>query len=545
MPDPMRRVLPAALPAILVALVTLVPNLDRAFTIDDTFFLSGAVHAVEDPLHPSAYEIVWQDAPERVGATGGFLMAWLLVPAVTSARPEVVAHLLELALFILAIICTVSFAMRLGATTLESVAAGFLLASTPTAVAMAGTAMADVPAMALGILGLERLMSWRTEGRWHQAVVASMALALAPMARPQSLLLLAVGFLLMVPDPIRPRTWIEIGRRGWAPLLGALGILATVLFVTWDRRAGAPGLHRVLHRLSETSFVGPNAVAFLVHWALAFPLAVPWLLLRGGAVGHRAWLVVPGALGSYAILALVGKASLLGALAAGLGLTALVDILYDAWSRKDGTQIVLGLWLLVPLVALPYSHLPAKLGLVAGPAVAVLVARQFGRTVGWRSGLVLAGSSVAGLALGLAILSADGAFAGLGRRAVVELVEPHMRAGGRVWFTPHWGFQWYAQRAGAVPATVTPPYPAPGDLIVNSRNTAKGQLVSRMIVEGYNLSLLARIEDSRPGGRVMTEGAGFFSNTYGVLPWTWGEHPVDSYTLWRVNSYRGTGGKAP
>src|SRR5512139_407658 len=91
-PSPALR---AAAPAILIAAIVLAPFLGKAFTIDDTFFLHGALQAAADFLHPTAFDIVWGDAPERAGPSFGPLMSWLLVPAVQSERPELVAHLVE------------------------------------------------------------------------------------------------------------------------------------------------------------------------------------------------------------------------------------------------------------------------------------------------------------------------------------------------------------------------------------------------------------------------------------------------------------------
>ena len=318
--------------------------------------------------------------------------------------------------------------------------------------------------------------------------------------------------------------------------------LGAIVALTWDKQPGAPGLFKVANRLSAASAVGPNALAFSTHWMLAFPLGIPWLLLRAGPIARRWWLIVAGTVGAYVFSVLSGRASVPMAIVGALGFGVLWDILADAWSRKDGTQLILGIWLLIPLVALPYAQLPAKLNLAAAPAAVILVARQMSTATRWRARFVFGLTCGLGLALGVAILEADGAFAALGRRAVAEFIEPNTRAGANVWFTPHWGFQWYAERAGARPMTITAPYPKPGDLIVNSRNTAKGPLVGKMIVERFNLTLVARIEESAPGGRIMTEGAGFFGNTFGLLPWTWGKEPLDSITLWRVESYKGARG---
>jgi hypothetical protein len=535
-----RVALRAALPAFVVVVAVLAPFHDRAFTIDDTFFLRGALHAATDPLHPSAYDIVWQDAPERVAPTGGLLQAWLLVPAVVSPSPESVAHLTELGFLCLAVLATVGLALRLGLATRWATVAGLLLATTPTALAMAGTAMADVPAMGLGAVGVERLVAWRQERKLHQAILAALALALAPLARPHSILFLGVGALFLLDDLFAPATWLRSGIARWLPLPAAVLLTAAILAVTWDTAPGAPGLFAVTSRLSSHSWMANNAVAFPTHWVLVFPLAVPWLALRPGSILRRWWLLLGAVVALFALQMRSGGASLFISVAAGLGVAVLWDIVADGLARRDATQLVLGLWLLLPLAALPYSHFPAKFNLAAAPAAAILVARLLATVRLRRAGVVLGLTASLGIALGIAILRADSAFGELGRRAVAELIRPHVEAGRRVWFVGHWGFQWYAERAGARPVTVTPPFPEPGDLIAISRNSNKGLVVSKMILDGYVLSPVARLEDSTPGGRVMTEGAGFYSNRTGSLPWIWGREPIDAISVWHVVALKPT-----
>jgi hypothetical protein len=106
-----------------------------------------------------------------------------------------------------------------------------------------------------------------------------------------------------------------------------------------------------------------------------------------------------------------------------------------------------------------------------------------------------------------------------------------------VWFAGHWGFQWYAERAGGRPVALTPPHPVAGDLLVVSRNSEPGGNVLAMLARRYpRRTHLARVEDRAPGGRVMSKGtgAGFFSQGWGYLPWAWGDDVLDEFDLWRI-----------
>src|SRR5205814_1613108 len=113
-----------------------------------------------------------------------------------------VAHQVQLAAFAFAIAATVALALRLGLSQARATVAGLLLAATPAALAMAGTAMPDVPAMGLGALAMERLIAWRDERRAHQALAASIVFALATLARPHLLTLAGPAALVLLGDKV-------------------------------------------------------------------------------------------------------------------------------------------------------------------------------------------------------------------------------------------------------------------------------------------------------------------------------------------------------
>jgi hypothetical protein len=207
-------------------------------------------------------------------------------------------------------------------------------------------------------------------------------------------------------------------------------------------------------------------------------------------------------------------------------------VLWNGWRRRDATQLALGAWLLVPLAAAPYVHLPSKYLLAAAPAAALLVACEASRRSATAARALVAVTAAAGVALGVAILRADAALAGLGRRAAEEWIAPRVAARHVVWFAGHWGFQWYAERAGARPLTTTPPFPRRGDFVVSSAR-AWGQAIE-LVPGRRQLDLL---QDAGPGGRIMSVrlGAGFYSNYFGLLPWAWGDEPSDRLELWSID----------
>jgi 4-amino-4-deoxy-L-arabinose transferase-like glycosyltransferase len=534
-----RTALRNAVPALALAAAVLVPFLGKAFTIDDTVFLREAQHALSDPLHPTAFEMVWGDVPDRVAPTSGPLMAWLLMPSMLVGGSETVAHLTQLAFLALAVLATVALGLRTGLDHFSAMTAGLLLAATPAALAMTGTAMADVPAMALGVAGLERLVAWKQDRRLHQALVAALLLALAPLARSHLVLLLGVGAILLLPAGLNVS--MLRAERGvlWAPLVLAPAVIALVLAVTLDRAAQGADIVTTTNRVSSLDRVAPNLIAYGVHWTLAVPLALPWIALRPSAMLRRLWVFLVAAATAVYFLSLSTPHVFVVAAAAGLGVAVLWDVFAEGWKHRDAVQVALSAWLLVALVAAPYAHLPSKYLLASAPAVALLVAREMAVRRRMVARIVLGATVTLGVMLGIGILRADAAFAGLGRRAAVELIAPNVASGHRVWFAGHWGFQWYAENAGGRILTLTPPYPVAGDLIVTSRNSEPGFAILQMLAERYpTVSHLTRIEDREAGGRIMNArlGAGFFSNGWGYLPWAWGDDPLDTFDLWQIHS---------
>jgi hypothetical protein len=549
-PAPLRL----ASPALLLCALAL-PFLGKAFTIDDVTFLLQARHVLSDPLHPTAFTLVFHGDPLRLSSAlvSGPGMAYLLVPAVLSGHAEVVAHLLQLALLAAGAVATASLGLRLGLDGPGARMAALLLCACPTVLGMAGTAMPDVPAMSLGALGLDRLCAFGDRLRdgapraaaLRAGLAAALLLALAALFRTHLLLLLPIGWALLhrdTPAPALRHTW---PRTLW-PLALSLLLLACVNVITRDPAQGHDLARTTLGRMALPN-LPRNAGSLAAHWVLHLPLGLLWLALRRRRLlqgrGHRI------ALGLGALLALGLKQDpwvLCLALApvTALGTLVLWDIVSLGWERAarsaravppgDRVPLILGLWLLIPLPTVWYEHLPPKYLLAAAPAMALLLALHLREArARWAGPAAIA----CGAALGVLILKADGMQAEIGRmggQIAAEEVAAQVKVGGggQVWLDGAWGFQWYAMEAGARPMTKGPPYPAPGDVVVQGPEGGRVVACRRIPTR--------RLIRKEGGGRVIGHGAGFFSNGHGVLPWSFapsrsGEAPeLGRIEVWSV-----------
>ena len=526
-----------ALPALFVSILVVLPFINTAFTIDDVTFLLQARQALVDPLHPTAFEMVADG--ERIWladqlATGP-VMAYLLVPAILSVSPEIVAHATQIVFASLATIATASLALQLGLDRRAAAACALLVATAPPVLVMMATAMPDIPAMALGVAGIDRFVAYARHRRLGTGILAAVLLTAAGLSRPHAMLLIPLATLfLLSPDLSRKPEKVS----GWIgslfPLLLAAVVTLIVIAVTKDPGSGTSVAGATLRRSSAVNILS-NLPDFPVHWVLAFPLAFLWPVVRGraflrprrtAAAALLAFALGPGS--GYFTLNVVWAVLLMIVLVHGIDV--LLDIGLDAWRRGDRTQFALFVWMLIPAATATYVQLPSKLLILSAPAAALLVVRRYttgSQNAGKEKVFVL--MVACSIVLGIMLLRANYSLGEIGRDGG-KVVRLHTSSGNRIWADGAWGFQWYAMEAGAIPLAASPPYPTAGDLVVTG-------IQSRVLaMTDVDRTLLSQKVYDRPGGRVHGDMAGFFTNHAGPLPWAWGTGEYARIEVWRLGS---------
>jgi len=452
-------------------------------------------------------------------------MSYYLVPALALGGQEWLVHTVQLLTLWLGIVATVSLALRFGMSTFGACAAGLILAATPPVIAMTSTAMPDVLAMSLGAIGIERLWAWKQEHRFIQGIFAALALGLAPFTRMHLFLLWPIAALLLRDNTriLDVRSWWATKNRYW-PIIAAVAVWIAALALTGDRRSsGGLGFASWLF----PQFMYRNFRSYLIEWVAAMPLGLTWLVFRNRRI-NRWFLIAAGAIMLWKMWsdAWPGVWKPLFAL---VGALVLTDILVWSVASRELRRIALALWLLIPLSALPYLHLPVKYLVPCAPAMALLIADIL-QPMRWRTA-ALGGIAAAGVVWASMVLHADAKFAEMGRVAAARLIVPQVAAGHRVWFASQWGFYWYALKAGAKPLW-TNQVPAPGDYLARGEMEGYPQTLKRLppavLVETYTVA--------GPGGRTMSwkDHAGLYSNYYSSdLMWAWGTGEWNHYELWR------------
>jgi hypothetical protein len=548
----LRRALIAATPATLLAVAVCLFFANKAYTIDDATFLLAAEHMLVDPLHPFAFDLVFNGIPTRASTNvTGPVMPTLLIPAILAGGSEWVAHGVMLLLFVVGLVSSAALSLRLGTSAEAAAWVSVLVATSAAVLVMATTSMPDVPAMTFGALGAERLLAFRSDRRVLTGIVAAVALALAVLSRTHLILLFVpLTVLLLAPWPatLSAARVVLLSRPFWVnvlPLVSAVVLVWAVTVLTRDPQTGMNFVSSIRHNL-QWPLLRINVSQVPAQWVLAFPLGVAWSGLCGRhMLGSRScWL---GAVIGVALAILVPTANgqwqrtWWQAPTTALGMAVLVDIAVDAWRRRDAVQLALWAWLLIAWPAAVYYQLPPKYLVPSAPAMALIVVRQAEhrvRPIVARCVLVV--SAILSLALGVAIAHADAALSDVGRIGG-RLAADYVKRGERTWYDGGWSFSWYARRAGARPMSTAPPFPASGDVVIAG-------LLSHLVTERCpSKELLQERVFDRPGGRIQDGAAGFYTNTlgYGPLPWIWRRDRAllssaigSRITVWRIGECR-------
>jgi len=318
----------------------------------------------------------------------------------------------------------------------------------------------------------------------------------------------------------------------WSPI--AIGGLIAMLKAFLSQE-GALGLAPPKLFMSIYS-VPRNLTAYLVYLVFPVPFAIPWILRNW----QRAVLLLVVAPSSVFVVSLLRylrnytdplNASELLHFMAPFAASAIAHMLWKAWKERSPRRFFLAAWLLIPMACVVYTHLPVKYLLPVMPAVVLLLAeesRQLRRHIVIAGGTTLA---VVGFAYSAAILRADNRFAAIGRRAVIELVTPHIAAGERVWIGSQWGSYWYGQRVGAIAVGSNNQQPRKGELLLVGIAAGGDKILKRF----PNRTLVGSVSESCACGRTVGAGGGLYSNTLSYTLWSWGSGEVDRFELWRLN----------
>jgi len=470
------------LAAALVAACLLLPFINKPFHIDDTVFLRVAQRILEYPLAPYEFSYSWNATHQSIWKQSLHppLHSYLLaIVGMTTGFGEIPVHLWGLCFAFGAVFLMYRLAARfcqfpMTATLASLAAPAFLVSAT--------TAMADVPMFFFWLLAVYVTVHAGDEARPTRLWVAGLAASAAVMTKYFGIALVP---LLVVYWKVSHRR-ARFNRSGrfnlhamalWLPVvtLSLWGVYSFVQFGEFhplaaaDMAATYKSPLMILGNLwSPVPYLG--AAILWPCWLLVKTGSLPRLwraLLANTAVaaGLLYWISFSSNAGP---LIRMVESSLYAAMAA-TGVLVLVLCIESCSGRRDADTLLLGLWTFGTLFFAAFVNwtFNARVILPLIFPATLLIVRWIEvqpESQSWAkwSRLAVAPTAVVALLVG----AADYQYASAMKEFVDARVQGHIDAGRNVYFTGHWGFQWYLEEAGAVALDARRAPAAEGDILV-------------------------------------------------------------------------------
>ena len=515
------------------ALATAV-NVGKAVHVDDAAHLAIAEHILADPLHPMRGMVFWGTHPEPIHALNQpHLFFYVLAGALAiSGGSIVVAHLALAATVLPGMIAFHATAQHLlrsqtearVATALVFLGPGFLPGQ---------NLMCDAPLVSLICVALWALITAEGERARSRLIIAGVALGLACLVKYTAIALLPL-FLI---DARRDRS------RAF-PIAIALAFLgAYAAFNLYDyggvhvleRHPGGVGDFGVLERVGVT--FARAALFVLTLGAIAF---APWIvaLSRRERIALASSFVVlviatriVAAIGPMEMrdepwaVTLLRTAFFLSGVLAIVRLSRSVDLADRIDVLLASAVVLVSVFVVVlsPFVAVRHA-------LLVLPPLTLLVLRH--AAISETRAISVA---IVAAILGLTVATADRVQAGVYREAGQRYRE-RSATSGHGWFVGHWGWQWYASRAGLDAYDPGVSVLRPGDVVIRPAWVDAQPFDSR-----DEACLVVDEETEVPAGataiaRTITSRSGYYAVWQG-LPYGPSDEPLARFTTYRVTCF--------
>ncbi len=449
----------------LAAVLTLL-NAIKPAVVDDTAYLFFARHLAQHPAEPYGFTLFWNTAPQPAMEIlmPPVLPYWLAVGIALFGEH---LFLLKLWLFPFAWLLCRATAWLVARFASGQKVIGLVVIVLSPAVSVLFNFMLDVPALALGTASLATLI-WGCEHRRLWPIVGAGFLAGLAMQTKYSLLILPPVLI-----------WYAILHRRWFEAFLAVAV-ASAVFWGWEwwlmQKYGQS--HFLFHVKGSSGESGRVSDAMNMRVSLVQPLLGQF---GGLMVGVSLW-VAAGTRFKLAIVTAIVCASFLA---------PILLLPHGQWPSAAFTFQLFGLFILVNysdaiwrlcrtagfrdtafLVGWVLLEVVGALGLSPFPAARRMLGVCFAMSLLGARAVSVNGRSPRFAAIG-PVLFALGFFAVdcwdarpekvLAERAA-EIARP--TPGGTVWFSGHWGFQYYCDRTGMKPVLPGQSTLMPGDWLV-------------------------------------------------------------------------------
>ncbi|MDX1386083.1 MAG: glycosyltransferase family 39 protein [bacterium] len=559
---------------LLLVLGFTLPFIHHAYHIDEPLFLRIAKQIKSDPLDPYGFYYLWNLYYKPISQIAAFPPLFAYYLALISINyfypPEWLIHLSLIPFAMIAVLAFYSLSRQFNLTPTKSFLASSLFAVSPAFVVSSNMAMPDVACVAMVLLAFVfSVQGWKSH-KTYFLVLGGLSLAIATLFRYNAVPLIGILFLL----GLTFQNW----KRAIIPSLIATGFFS--VWLLWSSfLTGASHTSETLSIFMDTNGIIRRFWTLNTHLTLStfipFLVAIFWwkkglfwrifILFLMVDVG---FLLTRGQIKQFALFP--------DLIFFGLGLATLFFLAYlflknlksakviqiqnkndknyyastiqlgrltILKNNQDFQTLTLVLWitsvLLIPII---YVQFASKYLLLAQPPLILLLFLYFKRR--WLTYTVTAFLPIM-LTLSLLVAQSDFGYANIYRETAEKLFndvsDPNFiekkSPYPRIWFTGHWGWQYYLESYGAKPLPYVPlenTGALVGDLILTSKLASSHKIhptVTPLLKrKGYlfpQKDVLFRTMNDQ--GR-----AGFYSDSWGPLPFTVSNAPLERFAVYEI-----------
>jgi Dolichyl-phosphate-mannose-protein mannosyltransferase len=529
-------------------LACLLPFSGKAFNVDDTLFVYLAQQITRHPLDPFGFKINWfisaipMAYETRNPPLAGYYSA---AAAVFVGWSERALHFAFLLPALAAVLGTFRLAQRFTSSAMLAAAATLLA---PGFLVSANSVMCDTMMTALWLWAIIFWIEGFEPQKPGYLVISTLLITACALTKYFGVALIPLLAAYSLARQRRFGSWawyllapilVLTGYQHWTKAVYGLRMITFAAHVATGVRQGRHA-SMLAQALVDLSFVGGCTLPALTLASVLWPRRKTLVVCI--VSGVAAFLISTGRIGLgetmgphdfYQHWFAVGI-QLTFFIAAGFSVMALAAA--DVWKRKDAGSLLLALWVFGTFVFTGFLNwtINARSVLPLIPAVGILLARRWDtlpESSARRRPVMLAIGLAAAGAVSLWLAWADTELANSARTAATLIEQKIMHQPGAVWFTGHWGFQYYMESFGAHAVEIDDPPRHTGDFLAVVETGQLFEVRPVFVASREPIQIPMRLGITTAQDNL---GAGFYSSDSGPLPFAIGPVPPERYELIRL-----------
>jgi len=517
-------------------------NINKAVHIDDTGDLEIAEEIIKNPFHPMSGYVNWGNSAEPIYVLNQpHLFFYLLAACIYFfGESEIALHLL-ISLF--SLLCILFFYGLVNNLKVKNPTAWTIFFALGPGFIPSQNLMNDIPMLSFWLVFFWAILHPVIPMQGNKYYVfASLAAAAAILTKYLSLVLLPI----LIIDILLKKRWNAI----WVIVIPVFSLVGWSLFNYLDYG----GIH-ILER-KNFPFGFWNGVYNSINWIIALGAVAPFsfLIIRDLYRMKIGRIIVLAGVLFFFVITLIRtpyfytglKVGILGGCFFGNGLSLLLICFFCGYQRlwkkeykyKDEERllVVLLLWILGSMAfIILFVPFPAvRHVIVAIPAILLILGSYI-----YKRGMnrIFYCAIVITIVSGVIMSLSDWEYANV-YRVGASRIKDQLKSTSTIWFSGHWGWQWYAKRAGMKEYDVQRTCLTEGDYIIIPELVHKQKLLKEhqnSLVKKFEITFeatpvtLIRTMSIWPWG-----GYYAFSVKGNSLPWSVSSQPLEKFEVFEV-----------